>query len=212
VIANEAGRTVFETTRVVSADFAAEVRAATPPERIDIPVRLVDVSLPRESGADAGRTFLLTLNVKRSAQESDRCLVYYEFFDHCGETRPARGVTEELRGDIATVRFPFVGRVAERRWYQTTVEVPYKDSLAVGSFPAGIVVTVFSPRGEYWETARYPLAAELPREVTESMSRLSSRRSGALAEVLAEPSAPLTGGVTPTAPGLLSKLRSALIG
>lgn len=202
-VANEAGRTVFETFRVVAGDFAADVRAAMPPERSNVPVQPVDLTLEGDGFGEGEWKLRLTLNVNRFAHQSNRCTVYYEFVDQNGE--PQRGSTSsgELSGDVAAITFPFIGRSGERRWYQTTVEVPCPLAAVVGPNAAGINVTLFSPRGEFWETAYYPLSNDRCRGASPLRSRFMSRATEERDD---------NAGVSGSPAGVLAKIRSALIG
>lgn len=202
-VMNEAGRTVFETTRIVASDFAADVRAAMPLDRSNVPVRPVDVTFEGGYGAGAGQKLLLTLDVNRFAQQSDRCTVYYEFVDDNGEPQRRSERTGELCGDVAAVTFPFVERVGQRRWYQTAIEIPCPIVLARGAAPAGINLTIFSCRGEFWGSGHYSLSTERCGEPKTPVSRVMScgRDDGVD-----------SAGRSVASAGLLSKIRSALIG
>jgi len=176
VVANEAGRMLFETTRIIASDFAAEIRAATPPEKTTAPVRPVDVTL--DNGEGMHRTLRVALNVHRFALPGNRCTVYYECIDRNGEPHRTSPGVSDLCGEVVPIAFPFVGRGGQRRWYQTTVEIPYAAPAPGVPRPVGVRLSVFSDRGEFWETVYYPFSADRERERSEPRSLLAIRQSG----------------------------------
>ncbi|MFM1847351.1 MAG: hypothetical protein RL417_825, partial [Pseudomonadota bacterium] len=148
----------------------------------------------------------VTINVDRSAVSPNRLTFYYEFIDVTGGALRPSNAPSELGGDVVTVELPFAGRFSGGRWYQTVVAVPCRSCSSVEGIAAAITLTVFSPRGEYWESAQCSIPSE----------REKLRRARAIRRTtpLVESSADAARGDSPVsgASALLSKIRSALIG
>ena len=207
VIANDVGRTLFETTRRIGGDFVTEVKAALPAQRPTIPAQIVALELDEGLTDGTAAVLRVTLNIERSALPVNRLTVHYEFLDESGAPLTESHSPSELAGTVVAVELSLRGKAMVGRWYQTHLTIPLAGIPPNGSRPTTIVASTFSSNGEYWETVQSRLS---PARMTSLKSRVS-RRSQAAAlptPVSAEGSDVASSG----AGALFAKLRSALIG
>ena len=207
VIANDVGRTLFETTRQIEGDFVTEVKAALPAQRPTIPAQIVALELDEGLADGTAAVLRVTLNIERSALPVNRLTVHYEFLDDSGAPLTESHSPSELAGTVVAVELSLRGKAMVGRWYQTHLTIPLTGIPPNGSRPTTIVASTFSSNGEYWETVQSRLS---PARMTSLKSRVN-RRSQAAAlptPVSAEGSDVASSG----AGALFAKLRSALIG